>query len=253
MSLNHGGAAPSTADLEPGKPSPRCRDRAARWQQQVYHAADRLMTAYPDKQAEISAMLDAEIEAGPDFTRYRRGSEFRTPPKVNVDRNYLARIMFVADTIERKTYKNRAKGKHGGELGRNAMALLRVLLFVVKKSGGCLYPSYETLAHLARMSRRAVIAAMGVLKLMGFVTVYRRAKVIDTPFGRKVVQDSNCYAYHMPEGLGALAWAIFRPASECSKFPARSVLNKKEEATGEKVQVRDRGPPLSGIVGGFPA
>jgi hypothetical protein len=229
----------------------RCRDHGAQWHSHAYRIAARLMTAHPERRAEIEKMLAEEIAKGPDFTRIHRGSNFRRPPPVNTDRNYLARIMFTADVIERKTWKTRAKGKHGGELGRNAMALLRVLLFVAKKSQGCLYPTYETLAHLARMSRRAAIAAMGVLKLLGFVTVHRRIKRIATAFGIKVGQDSNAYQYHLPKGLGALAWAIFRPASsECTNFPARSVEGnkkaKEEEAGGEEVRRRGYGPPPIG-------
>jgi hypothetical protein len=203
-----------------GATGPRCGNR---------RSAGSLITLYPEKQVEIAAMLDAELTKGPDFARCRRG-QFRNPPRVNTDRNFCARVMFIADMIERKTWKNRAKGKHGGELGRSAITLLRVLLFVVRKTDGCIYPSYDTLAGLSRMSRRTVIAAMQALEFMGFVTIHRRVKRITTPLGLKMVQDSNAYEYHLPRGLGALAWEIFKPAtSECRKFPARSMENNKQE------------------------
>ena len=120
--------------------------------------------------------------------------------------------MFMADTIERKSYAVREKGKHGGTLGRSALTVLRVLLFVVQKREGCLYPSLETIAKLARMSKPTVIKAITTLVLMGFLTVYRRCKRIMTPLGIRVCQDSNCYEYHPPTGLGALGWAIWKPA-----------------------------------------
>jgi hypothetical protein len=59
---------------------------------------------------------------------------------------------------------------------------------------------------------------------------------VRTPFGIKVAQDSNAYEYHLPKGLGALAWAIFRPASECKNSPARTDIDRKKEAADEEVQ-----------------
>jgi hypothetical protein len=223
----------------------RCRDRAAAWQSDMHRAATQLMAAYPHGADAVVEHLDREIAAGPDFTRYHRGSDFRPAPKVNTDRNFIARLMFMADVIERKSWRNRAKGKHGGTLGRSALALMRVLLYVVNKRDGYLSPSYDTLAKLARMSRRSIITAMGVLEFMGFVTVHRRIKRVRTPFGIKVVQDSNAYEYHLPKGFGALAWAIFRPASECNNSPARTHTASKKEASGEELQERGQAPPRS--------
>jgi hypothetical protein len=130
---------------------------------------------------------------------------------VNTDRNHLARLMFMVDTIERKSWAIRQKGKHGGAFGRSALMVFRVLLFVVSKRNGCLYPSLETIATLARMSKQTAVTAIKRLVLMGFLTVHRRIKRIRTSWGIKVVQDSNAYEYHPPTGLGALAWAIWQP------------------------------------------
>src|SRR6185295_16018558 len=165
--------------------------------------------------------LEREIAVGPDFTRCHRGSDFRAPPTVNTDRNFVARLMFTARMIERKSYAIRAKGKHGGTLGKAALRLLEIMLYVANKRGGYLTPSYDRLARLACMSRRAIVTAMGVLETMGFVTVHRRIKRIRTAFGTKVVQDCNAYEYHLPNGLGALAWSMFGPRSECTKSTAR--------------------------------
>jgi hypothetical protein len=192
-----------------------------------------LMAACPVDAGAIQESLEREIQKGPDFTRCRRGSDFRQPPKVNTDRNFLARLMFMADMIERKTWRGRARGKHEGTLGRSALTLLRVLLFVVNKKDGYLAPSYDTLARLARMSRRTVVTAMGVLETMGVVTIHRRIKRVQTPFGIKVVQDANAYEYHLPKGLGTVAWAIFGPPSECKNTPARNIIDRKKEGVAE--------------------
>lgn len=210
-------------------PQPRCRDRAATWHADMARAASYYYekATTPEQRAELDAAYEEALGQGPDFTRYHRGSEFRHPPQLNTDRNHLARLMFMADTIERKSWAVRQKGKHGGALGRSALAVFRVLLFVVSKRDGCLYPSLETIARLARMSKPTVVKAIARLTLMGFLTVYRRIKRIRTPFGIKVVQDSNCYEYHPPTGLGALGWAIWRP-SKSNKSPARAGLDSKE-------------------------
>jgi hypothetical protein len=223
--------------------APRCRDRAARWQSDMYRAATQLMASCPDDADAIVEHLEREIAAGPDFTRCHRGSDLRAPPKVNTDRNFICRLMFMARMIETKSYARRAKGKHGGQLGKSALRLLEIMVFVVDKRGGYLAPCYDTLARLACMSRRAIVTAMGVLEEMGFVTVHRRVKRVRTPFGVKVVQDSNAYEYHLPKGLGALAWSSFGPRSECSKFQAREAADRKKEATDKKVQERGHGPP----------
>jgi Helix-turn-helix domain len=193
---------------------PRCRDRAAQWRADMARVTNHYyaQATTPEQHAEIEAAYAAALAEGPDFTRHHRKSEFRHPPTVNTDRNFIARIMFMADTIERKSYAVREKGKHGGTLGRSALTVLRVLLFVVQKREGCLYPSLETIAKLARMSKPTVIKAITTLVLMGFLTVYRRCKRIMTPLGIRVCQDSNCYEYHPPTGLGALGWAIWKPA-----------------------------------------
>ena len=221
-----------TGTLAP-KDGIRCRDRHAQWKKQIYDAANRLMANAPDQADAIIDYTEREVAKGPDFARYHRGSEFREAPLVNLDRNDAARIMFVADLIERKTWANREKGAHGGQLGRAAIKLLRVLLFVAKKSKGRLFPSYDHLARLCLMSRNTVIKAMQKLVLFGFVTRHRRIKRVQTPLGMRVVQDSNAYEYHLPQkGLGALAYAIFKPPSECKNSAARTVSSKTTSTEG---------------------
>ena len=137
--------------------------------------------------------------------------------------------------IERKSWACRKKGKHGGTLGTVAIELLRTLLYVIKKHDGRLYPSYETLAVLTRKSRQAIITAMQVLERMGFVTIHKRIKRIQTPLGPRVVQDSNAYEFHLPtKGLGALAMQVFcPPSSEYNK----SAATRTVQTTGAE---RDR-------------
>jgi hypothetical protein len=220
----------------------RNRDRAASWRNDVYRAAaEAKRQQYGTQAEEINTALAEALAEGPDFARCRRGSDFRSPPKVNTDRNFIARLMFLARMIERKSYAVRAKGKHGGTLGKSALRLLEILLYVVNKGGGYLTPSYDALARLTCMSRRAIVTAMGVLETMGFVTIHRRIKRVQTPLGPKVVQDTNAYEYHLPKtGLGAFARAIFAPPSECTKFQAKESVDTKKGVAEKKVQERDQ-------------
>jgi DNA-binding MarR family transcriptional regulator len=204
----------------------RCRDRAAAWQTDMHRAAQYwyARATTPDEIAEVDTVLNATLADGPDFARHHRDSTFRTPPQVCTDRNFMARLMLIARTIERKTWESRKKGAHGGALGKSGLRLLETLLYAVSKREGCLYPSLVTLARLAQVSKPTVIAALKALVQMGLLTVYRRIKRVRTAFGIRVVQDSNAYEYHEPHGLGALAWAIFRPSSESKNMTARETF-----------------------------
>jgi Helix-turn-helix domain len=212
---------------------PRCRDRAAAWQTDMHRAAGyfyaKATTA--DDIAKVDAALADAIAAGPDFARYHRGSEFRQPPPVPTDIAVLVRLKMIATTIERRTYENRKKGAHGGALGKNGVRVYEALLFAVSKREGVLYPSLDTLARIVQVSKPTIIKAIAALVRMGLLSVYHRIKRIRSAFGIRVVQDSNCYELHEPRGLGALGWAIFRPASESRKFPPRVTTNKQDSAT----------------------
>jgi hypothetical protein len=212
----------------------RCKRRAIEWHGKAYRTAAELRRRHQGQADEIDAALAEEIERGPDFLEWHRGSEFKDPPKNNLDRNYIARIWFVAQMIERKSWACKKKGKHGGTLGAVAIELLRTILFVIRKHEGRLYPSYETLAVLTRKSRRAIVKAMQVLERMGFVTIHKRIKRISTPLGPRTVQDSNAYTFHLPtKGLGALAMRVFcPPRSECTKSAATKTLYTNNERQG---------------------
>ncbi len=225
----HGVAAPAAA-----RPI-RCKRRFLEWHDRAYRTAAELRRRHQSQAEEIDAALAEEIERGPDFLEWHRGSLFTSPPKNNLDRNYIARIWFVAQMIERKSWACKKKHARGGHLGTVAIELLRVLLYVIKKTDGRLYPSYETLAVLSRKSKQAIITAMQVLERMGFVTIHKRIKRIQTPFGPRVVQDSNAYEFHLPtKGIGRLAMAVFCPSSsESTKSDATKTSYTTAEKTNE--------------------
>jgi hypothetical protein len=231
------------ASNQPATPI-RQKRRAAEWHSAAYRAAHDLKRQHQDRANEIDAGLARELAEGPDFARCHRGSLFLDAPRNNLDRNFIARVWFVAQMIERKSWACRAKGKHGGTLGTVAIEVLRTLLFVIKKVDGRLYPSLETLATLSRKSKQAVVTAIKVLERMGFVTVHKRIKRIRTPMGTKVVQDSNAYQFHLPiKGLGALAMAVFCPrASESTKSDA--IRTSYKTTGGSERGEAQRGLPM---------
>jgi hypothetical protein len=227
--------AGNTDDGRSKPPPGSTRNKAAEWHSEAYRAAAECENLYRAEAEKIDAELAAR-GAG----KFRRESGFKNPPKNNLDRNFVARVWFVAKVIEQKSWNCRAKGKHGGLTGTVGLEVLRTLLFVIKKVDGRLYPSLEAIAKLSRKSKQAVVTAIKLLERMGFITVHRRVKRIRTPHGVRVVQDSNAYEFHLPvAGLGALAMAVFcsRP-SESTKLDAikHKDQNGRESELGKTVK-----------------
>jgi hypothetical protein len=204
-------------------------ERAAEWRSGPRQAAEACKRLHQVEAEQIDALL-----AGRRVGKFRRGSGFKNPPKNNLDRNFIARVWFVAKMIEQKSWNCRAKGKHGGSIGTVGIEVLRTLLYVIKKIDGRLYPSIEAIAKLSRKSKQAVITAIRVLEHMGFLTVHKRLKWIQTPYGRRAVQDSNAYEFHLPAtGIGALAMAVFCRPSESTKLDA--IKHTGESPTGSEL------------------
>lgn len=227
----------------------RATRRAAQWRGEMQRAWGYMrQRARTEAEAEaIDAELEQALEEGPDFTRYHGNASFDRGPKVSIDRNLAAKIMVVARAIERNSFAQRDKGKHGGALGRAAMRVLETLLFVVRPYHGRLCPSYDMLAELALMSRRTVGTAIETLERMGFITVHRRLKRITTALGFKTVQDTNAYDIHPPKGFfGRIAYRLFFEGSECKNFPANKIRVFNSDTSHPSWAIPDGIYPLSG-------
>jgi hypothetical protein len=190
----------------------RATARAAQWSAGIYRAYSYLSARFkePWQLAELDKKFQQTVEDGPDFLKVRREAEFIAVPVVAYSPAAAAEIMKQAREIERETYACREKGKHGGGIGRTGMLLLEWFCFVMwpmAKNG--MYPSLAYIAKGARMSKETVTEAMKTLELFGFLTVMRRRKRVQTPFGIKQVQDTNAYVLNLAKGLGALALAVF--------------------------------------------
>ena len=221
----------------PACPSVRSTRKAAEWSTAIHRAYSYMSRRLRDpvQQQELDRYYEQRLAEGADFLKVRRNAEFIRVPVVTYDAAAAREIMKQAREIERETYANRAKGKHGGAIGRTALDLLEWFCFVMwPKARYGMFPSLMHIADGSRLSKETVTEAMKTLELFGFLTISRRRKRVETPFGVKQVQDTNCYVLNLAKGLGALALAVFRkpasaatvaasPASESSKPTAKEI------------------------------
>jgi hypothetical protein len=114
---------------------------------------------------------------------------------VPLEKKEAARRWHKARRFDRQTH---TPGKHGGIIGRPALAVLYVLLFdFIDYASGRLDPSYDAIAAKAGLCRRTVAAALRRLKDLGLLHWQRRSKpAIGERF--KLVQDTNAYAVQSP-------------------------------------------------------
>ena len=131
---------------------------------------------------------------------YHRGSRFGEPERRKLDRNLVARILYLAEALERRT---RGKGQHGGLLKAKGLDVLRALLrgFYSYRTGEC-FPSWDAIAEAAGCCRETVRRKLRVLEQLGIIETVRR-KVV-TSFTSRVerlrvdfaVQTSNSYVFN---------------------------------------------------------
>lgn len=153
---------------------------------------------------------------------YHRGSQFGPPERRRLDRNLVAKILFLAEALDRRT---RAKGQHGGLLKAKGLDVLRALLrrFYCHRTGEC-YPSYDQLAEAAGCCRATVAAKLRILERLGLVETIRRKVVVSfTSRLHRVrfdvaVQTSNSYRFNLPivdrPQHGDLALPLLRPKEQ---------------------------------------
>ena len=166
--------------------------------------------------AQIAA-LDAEYERlqseGPDFTGYHTGSDFREPPAHTITREDRIKILVQFDGIRAGLYKH-CRSERGQAVSYNYRQVLGVLLsFAVKR--GRVFPSLDTIARMAMVSKATVLRAIAWLSLYGFLDKLRRIVRTNGLLGPRVRQTSNAYVLRFPKGLGALAANVFNISPEC--------------------------------------
>ena len=166
---------------------------------------------------------------------YHRHSSFDKPARRLLSREMKARILYLAEALERRT---RRPGKHGGELKEKGLAVLRALLNqrYNKKTGEC-YPSYETIAADAGCCADTVRRKLRALERAGIIETIRR-KVVATfvSYAHRVkfdcaVQTSNSYVFNIPTvfrpKFGDLALPLFKPKEPDKKFQSETSTHIK--------------------------
>jgi len=123
-----------------------------------------------------------------------------------LDRNDRAKLLFLAESLERRS---KAKSNKNGALGYTGLRVLRALLLLFQnaKSGLCC-PSYTALQCATGLCRQAIADALFRLEATKLLTITRRLvrERITRPCpytGRPIahvqaVQGSNLYAFNLP-------------------------------------------------------
>lgn len=195
--------------------SARSANRAKTWLADRTRAAAYLMAKARDDEERqlVEHAYEEEMARGPDFLHHRGRSVFQAAARAGFDRNAFSRILKALEALERGVYRTgRKKGAHG--VSRCVGRVLKALLGLALRYEGEVRPSLLGLARLACVGKQAVVDAIKFLERYGFVDKTRRIRRIITPFGPKVVQDTNLYAVHEPRGLGAIASQMWGFRSE---------------------------------------
>jgi hypothetical protein len=114
-----------------------------------------------------------------------------------VSRKQAARLWHAARRWDRDT---RQPGRHGGIIGRTALAALYTLLFdFLNHRTGRLDPSLDAIAHKAGCCRRAVVDALARLRDLGLLAWQRRCEETRDAEGRfRLRQRTNAYGLLPP-------------------------------------------------------
>ena len=139
------------------------------------------------------------------------------------------RIVVMAERLDRATKQPR---RHGGILGRAALAVLRALGEIVDHPTGQLCPSWAWLEARTGYCRDSVWRALRRLREAGLVVWIGRYE--ETGLGREqgpqVMQTSNAYALRLPPELAALIATL--PDAYAL---AREAARRRQEARAERL------------------
>jgi hypothetical protein len=117
----------------------------------------------------------------------------------SITRKQATAIWHKARRLDMRTSR---KGRHGGMIGRSALAVLSVLIFdFLDYSSGRLDPSHAAIARKARMCERTVATALQKLKILGILNWLRRCHEERGPWGVRFKQDTNAYVITAPSIL----------------------------------------------------
>jgi DNA-binding MarR family transcriptional regulator len=134
---------------------------------------------------------------------YRRGARFIMDPRQHsrpLDRNERARILTLAEALERRT---KPAGGRNGVLGYTGLAVLKSLVCgFLRRSDGLCCPSVKAIQEKTGLARSTIFEALNRLEAAGIVRRVRRLVRRLVDFSGLVrlttVQTSNLYAFAEP-------------------------------------------------------
>jgi hypothetical protein len=147
-----------------------------------------------------------------------------------LDRNERAKIMALAEALERRT---KPAGKRNGVLGHVGLTVLRCLMFgfLNAKTGLCC-PSYQTLQVRTGLCRQSIANGLARLEQTGLIKIVRRlvrervnriSPITGEPESYVgTVQTTSLYSLHRP---GAWSDHLERPSGRRTPFPAKRQLD----------------------------
>jgi hypothetical protein len=184
--------------------------------------------------------------------RFRAGAIFADPRAVSIplDRNQQAKILYVADQLERRS---KAPGKHNGCLGYIGLRVLRALLLrCFNRRTGLCCPSYTALQSITGLCRQSIGQALARLEASGLLKIVRR--LVRKPIVRvspitgfqevitATVQDTNAYAFGEPHPI-----PLPVIAAKARPFPARRVAPPAQFSMSFKPSLNRREEPVQGL------
>ena len=105
--------------------------------------------------------------------RFRRGARFIADPRQHsrpLDRNERARILTLAEQLERRT---KPEGGRCGVLGLTGLAVLRALVCgFLRRSDGLCCPSVSAIRGKTGLSRSVIFEALNKLETAGIITAH---------------------------------------------------------------------------------
>ncbi len=192
----------------------------------------------PFLKTKTAAWLQAESLGKVSMTRrYRRAARFVADARQHsrpLDRNDVARILYLAEALERRT---KHPGDRNGLLGYPAMAVLRAFLFTfMRRSDGLCCPAIKAIEEATGLSHSAVCEALNRLERTGIMKRVQRLIRRAVDFGGvprlTTVQTTNLYSFTEP-ALHAHLLPIERRASRTGTARLLAALTRSLAARTE--------------------